>query len=86
MSTYYETGEFGGEPTPPFGEDVGSCGLGDIESVKNVDENIIGQCAEPIVSTAFLSRSGVNLPRPRKNLSTVAFPHGSRLPALICPG
>jgi hypothetical protein len=53
LSIYYQPRELGRELTPPSGEDAGSCSVADIESVKNVGQNVIRQCAEPIISTAF---------------------------------
>jgi hypothetical protein len=51
--------ELGGEPNPPFRKDAGSCSFRDIESVKNVDQNVIRQCAEPIISVAFFLHSAL---------------------------
>jgi hypothetical protein len=45
--------ELGGEPNPPFRKDAGSCSFRDIESVKNVDQNVVGQVVANI-SIAFL--------------------------------
>jgi hypothetical protein len=35
---------------PPPGEGTGSCSLSDIESVNDVNQNIVGQTAKPIFS------------------------------------
>jgi hypothetical protein len=42
---------------PPSRENTGSCSIPNIESVKNVKQNVVRQAAEPVISTDFLQIS-----------------------------
>jgi hypothetical protein len=44
-----DPGEHSRDRPPPSGEDAGSCGVGNIESLDNSEQYVIRQLAEPII-------------------------------------
>jgi hypothetical protein len=61
VDRYTDFGEHFRDRPPPSGEDAGSHGVGDAESLDDVEHKVVRQTADPIFSLLFENSSSVFL-------------------------